>query len=296
MKKVLLTGASGYIGSNLVRKLNNENIEVHALILPETNFEYLEDIKSLIHFHIYDGSTESVFKAVKSSTPDLIFHLASLFLSEHKSEDINNLINSNVLLGTQLLEAMSKNSIKNFINTGTSWQHYQNEDYNPVNLYAATKQAFEDIIKYYTETGLIRAITLQLFDTYGPGDNRPKLFKLLRNAAEKNDVLNMSPGEQLIDLVFIDDVVEAFIKAAYRVFNKHDLKNEVYSISSNNPISLKNMVELYKNTTGLNIQVIWGGRPYRSREVMMPWTGGINLPEWFPERDLYNFFKKDLSK
>ncbi len=296
MKKVLLTGASGYIGSNLVKKLINENIEVHALILPETNFEYLENIKNSIQFHLYDGSTESVFDAVKNSTPDMVFHLASLFLSEHKSDDIINLIKSNVLLGTQLLEAMSKNSVKNFINTGTSWQHYHNEDYNPVNLYAATKQAFEDILKYYTEAGLIKAITLQLFDTYGPADNRPKLFKLLRNSVEKNEVLNMSPGEQLIDLVYIDDVVDAFLNAAHRVFNNHNLKNEVYTVSSNNPISLKDLVELYKDTTRLNIQVIWGGRPYRDREVMIPWTSGKNLPDWFPKQDLHSSFKKDLSR
>ncbi len=280
MKKILITGVSGYIGSNLARKLIDNKTEVHALILPDINFEYLEDIKDRIAFHIYNGTTESVFDAVKKSEPDIVYHLASLFLSEHRSDDIINLIKSNVLLGTQMLEAMSKNGIHKIINTGTSWQHYLNQDYNPVNLYAATKQAFEDILRYYTEAGFISAITLHLFDTYGPGDNRPKLFKLLKNAAENNQTLNMSPGEQLIDLVYIDDVVNAFQIAGNYLLQKNDIINTVYGISSGNPIPLKQIVDQFNETYYKKVSVNWGGRPYRKREVMKTWNKYNSLPGW----------------
>jgi len=282
MKKILITGATGYIGSNLSRKLIHDGIEVHTLILPDINYEYIEDIKYDINYHVYDGTTGSVFDAVKNSKPDIVYHLASLFLSEHKSEDIINLINSNILLGTQLLESMSQLGVKYLINTGTSWQHYMNEEYNPVNLYAATKQAFEDILKYYTEAGFINAISLHLFDTYGPGDNRPKLFKLLKNAADKNETLNMSPGEQLIDLVYIDDVVDAFKLAGNYILLNNKITNDVYGVSSGIPLPLKTIVEEFVKAYGKIIPINWDGRPYRKREVMNPWFGYNNLPNWAP--------------
>ena len=69
-------------------------------------------------------------------------------------------MSSNITFGTQLVEAMVANGCYQFVNTGTSWQHYENDEYNPVNLYAATKQAFEDILRYYVETSALRVITL----------------------------------------------------------------------------------------------------------------------------------------
>ena len=71
MKKILITGATGYIGSNLSRKFINDGTEVHALVLPDINFEYIYDIKHNLIFHIYDGTTESVFNALKKSEPDI---------------------------------------------------------------------------------------------------------------------------------------------------------------------------------------------------------------------------------
>jgi len=280
MKKILITGATGYIGSNLSRKFINDGTKVHALVLPDINFEYIDNIKNNLIFHIYDGTTESVFKAVKQSEPDIVYHLASLFLSEHKSEDIINLTNSNILLGTQLLEAMTKHGVNTLINTGTSWQHYNNEEYNPVNLYAATKQAFEDILKFYTDSGFIRAVSLHLFDTYGPGDNRPKLFNMLKNASEKNETLNMSPGEQLIDLVYIDDVVNAFQLAGNYILKHDKIINEIHGVSSGDPGTLKEIIEIYNSISDKKVHVVWGGRPYRRREIMIPWNTFSTLPNF----------------
>jgi nucleoside-diphosphate-sugar epimerase len=282
MKKIFITGGTGYIGSNLIRRLLQEDREVHALVLPDTSLEYIEDCKEKVTFHIYDGSTTSVFDALSQSKPDVVFHLASLFLSEHKSDDITHLIESNVLLGTQLLEAMQKNEVKNLVNTGTSWQHYLNNNYNPVNLYAATKQAFEDILKYYTETGQISAVSLHLFDSYGPGDKRPKFLKLLKDTIDQKNELNMSPGEQLLDLVYIDDIINAFIISRDMLENNTGVLNEVYGISSRKPMKLKEIVKLFGEEYGKHVSVNWGGRPYRNREVMVPWDSYKILPGWKP--------------
>jgi nucleoside-diphosphate-sugar epimerase len=212
-KTALVTGATGFIGSHLARRLVKDGWAVHAVVRSSSKRDLIHDIEHAIHFHIYDGTIDSMQGILAESRPDTIFHLASLFLSQHQPRDITALIQSNITFGTHLVEAAVVNGCFQFINTGTSWQHYENEDYNPVNLYAATKQAFEDILKYYVEAHGVKVITLKLFDTYGPDDPRPKLMNLLKRAAETGETLEMSPGEQLIDLVHVDDVVEAFCTA-----------------------------------------------------------------------------------
>ena len=94
---------------------------------------------------------------------------------------------------------MTVNGVSKIINTGTFWQHYENREYSPTCLYAATKQAFESILHYYVEAKFLMIITLILFDSYGPSDPRPKLFSLLQEARQSEKVIAMSPGEQKID-------------------------------------------------------------------------------------------------
>lgn len=144
----------------------------------------------------------------------------------------------------------------------------------------ATKQAFEDVLKFYVEASKLKVITLKLFDTYGQDDPRPKLFTLLRKVAEEQAELAISPGEQLIDLVYIDDVVDAYFLDAKRLMDNKVSNMEEYAISSGNPISLKELVAVYSRTIGKPLPIEWGGRAYRSREVMVPWNKGKKLPGW----------------
>jgi len=240
-KKYLISGGSGFIGSHLAKKLVDLGNEVHIIIIPSCNIDLLKGYEENIIFHEYDGTFHSLDNALVNSKPDVVFHLASVFISQHQPIDIDNLILSNILFGTHLVEAIVQNGVRKLINTGTSWQHYNNSEYDPVNLYAATKQAMEDIIKYYCEADKLYAVHLKLFDTYGPNDPRPKLLNLLKKAILTGEVLEMSGGEQLIDLVYIDDVVEAFYIASEFIFNTKYI-NCSYGISSNSPIKLKNLI------------------------------------------------------
>ena len=244
--------------------------------------------------HIYDGSYESLLKAIEHSRPDVVFHLASHFVAEHRMADINPLLEGNLCFGTRLLEAMSACEVRHFVNTGTSWQHFHGEAYDPVCLYAATKQAFEDILAFYASSGQIRAITLKLFDTYGPGDNRPKLLPALRRAAQSGEVLRMSPGEQMLDLVYIDDVVDAYVCASNWLMENDIAQAGSYAVSSGQSVPLRGLVELMQELTGGKPQVEWGARPYRVREVMQPWRGGNAVPGWTPNTGLRQGLEKIL--
>lgn len=278
----LITGATGFVGSHLARRLVRDGCQVHIVVRPTSNLDQLKEAEEKVIVHRHDGSTKGMIEIVQAASPEVVFHLASLLFSEHQSKDIEPLITSNLLFGTQLLEAIKIAGVTNLVNTGTSWQHYENDEYNPVNLYAATKQAFEDILRYYVQTSLLKVITLKLFDTYGPDDPRPKLFALLRKVLETQESLVMSPGEQLVDLVYIDDVVEAFIVAAERVLSDKGAAQEDFAVTSGNPIPLKELVREVAKACGRPIPINWGGRPYRSREVMVPWTMGAVLSSWRP--------------
>lgn len=277
----LITGATGFVGTNLTCRLVRDGWQVHILSRVGSRLPNAPEFTQVSN-HVHDGSTESMVSCIANSKPDLVFHLASQVLSPHATKDVESLIASNVLLGNQLLEAMKVNGVKRIINTGTFWQHYNNEGYNPVCLYAATKQAFESILEYYVQACGIKAITLTLFDTYGPDDPRQKLFHLLDKAAATGEALDMSAGEQLIDLVHINDVAEAYVIAAQRLLDGQVSRHEHYSVSSGHPLPLKALVQLYAEVTRQNFTVNLGARPYRNREVMVPLSGGSTLPGWLP--------------
>ena len=276
-KKALITGVSGYIGSNLAKSLLGDGWQVGGIIRKDTNLDLLSCAKNNIELSIYDGTVDSLITFIGRHKPDVVFHLASCFIAEHQSDQINDLINSNILFGTHLLEAMKEAGVKKLINTGTAWQHYNNENYNPVCLYAATKEAFEKIIDFYVSAHDLSAITLELFDTYGPNDPRKKIIPLFCKAAQTMEQLLMSPGEQELDLVYIDDILESY-KIAYKMILTQEKGRKKYSVATQKPISLKNLAKIFENVLNKKLNIIWGERAYRKREVMNVWDGGTILP------------------
>lgn len=284
-RTALVTGVSGFVGSHLARRLLAEGWRVHGVVRPESKVTPLPTAGEGWALHRHDGTTEALVAIMAEVQPTVVFHLASLFLSEHQPRDVVALIQSNVLFGTQVVEAMARQKLRLLVNTGTSWQHYENRAYSPVNLYAATKQAFEAVLQYYVEACGLRVITLKLFDTYGPDDPRPKLMNLLKRVAVENQPLAMSPGEQWIDLVHVEDVVQAFLVAAERLRAGIVEGHERYAVSSGQPLSLRELVRQVEQTLGRALPIVWGERPYRAREVMQPWNGE-RLPGWVTEVEL----------
>lgn len=287
------------MGSHLIQTCIDEGWQVGVLYLPEAGLDQILKFLPQINTFAVDQSTESVFSAVEKFKPDVVIHLASIFLAKHTSADIERLIQSNVTYGTQLLDAMATFSVRCLVNTGTSWQHYESVAYNPVNLYAATKQAFEDIAEFYVQSGSLQAITLKLYDTYGRGDPRPKLFNLLEKTIREGSRLEMSPGEQLIDIVHVDDVANAYIVAVKRLLAGQVNGHEKYGVSSGNPIRLRDLAGMFEKISGKPLNVVWGGREYREREVMIPWQNAPSLPGWSPqislEQGIKTLFDQDSS-
>lgn len=293
-ESILITGGTGFVGSNLANKLLRNKVRVHIVARENSDLSSLDLKNEFLEVHIFDERYETLENILKKAKPKIVFHLASLFIAEHESEDIKKIIESNITFGTMLSEAMAKNEIKLLINTGTSWEHEDSDLYKPVNLYAASKKAFNDIIYYFHNAKNFSCITLKLFDTYGYNDKRNKLLSLLQQYAISGKELKMSEGEQLLDLVFIDDVIEAFICAAIKLIESNSNLFEEYAISSGEFISLKNLCFLVSDTLQKKLNVVFGARPYREREVMNPWRPGNILPDWKPENDMQTSIKNFL--
>lgn len=275
--RILVTGATGFVGQHLLPYLEKQGHEVYALVRPSTDGSKVYTN----HLYVFENDIEHLASYLLENHVDGIIHLASLCIAEHKPEDIKNIVTSNVYLGTAVMEAAVKAGVKWFLNTGTIWQNYNVEPYSdtycPVNLYAASKQAFMDMAKYYTEVSDIKFCTLKLCDTYGANDTRRKIFALFEQIAKTGECLKMSPGEQKLDIVHIDNVVLDFEALAEKLDNGEQLREE-YVVSSGRQRSLKEIAKQYEIDHQVILNIEWGGRPYRKREVMVPYIG-YQLPK-----------------
>ena len=275
--KIFLTGANGFIGSHLKNFLEKDGDEVFSCyrdkkFAGKNDFIYEEKINNLINF----------FKKIK---PDMVIHLGALFISEHKSHDVEPLISSNIKFTNYILEAMSKSGCDKIINTGTSWQNYKNNYYSPVSLYAATKQASLDILYYYHKVHNINYINLKLFDTYGPNDKRKKLFQLLLSHNNKSKKLKMTGGNQKNNLTHVFDVCRANNITKKILYSKKNCSLE-YAVASSKNIKLKNLVNKFIKLNKLKINIGWGEKNYRKIEVFEPWNNYKIVPRYKPQYDL----------
>jgi nucleoside-diphosphate-sugar epimerase len=298
-KSAFVTGATGFIGSHLTAHLRNAGWRVGILARPETIEK--NGLRRAGAVYAYRGLTDEVIDAVTDFRPDVVFHLASLFLVAHSPEQIVALVQSNVLFGTQLLEGMSQAGCTALVNAGTAWQNYtpeppfDSQNYMPVNLYAATKQAFEDIAAFYVESAGLRLVTLRLFDTYGPGDKRRKLVRLLIDTLMTGQPLEMSPGDQTLDLVHVEDICRAFLHAGKLTMARSEAGAKVFAVGSTPRLTLRQVVATFEEAAQRKLPIEFGKRPYRSPEVMHPWEGPA-LPGWEPTISLLDGIRNVIAQ
>lgn len=275
---ILMTGATGYIGEKIIYELKNNNYSVTILIRKSS---MVTDIKEKVDEVIVIDDYDSIENQLEGKNYDVYINLCGYYIGNHKNKDILKLFDANAILPTYVTDAFIKNGGKYIIHTSSYYQCYNNEQFNPVNLYASTKRAYEDVLKYYTKQYDVCAYVLQLFDTYGADDTRNKVFNLVRRL-NKTEELDMSKGEQKMYFCYIDDVVAAYIKSLDLIVKEKINVKKKYSIRAEETIELKTFVNMYMDAIGYYKKINWGKRPYMEREILNPTNYGEVLPGWKP--------------
>ena len=277
--KIGIIGSNGFFGNNLNFYFNKKN-----------NYK-------IFNFSSYNKYKKKWIKKVcneiKINKPDIIINCAANQNLDDDRKAIEELFNSNLYSNIMFLNQSVKNkNFKGYISFGTKWEFDSNRNYNPLNFYAATKNANDIFFQYYSLKKKITTISLKIFDTYGINDKRNKIFNLLLRKYKKNQTLKITPGKQFLDYVHINDVCE-LINLICEDIRKDKLKGfKMFTVSSKNPIKLKFLVRLLNLNLNKKIKVKIGAKKYRSNEAMKPIKKIINYPGWKPKLNLVKEIKK----
>jgi len=271
---ILITGATGFIGSHLVERLIKE--KKHKLILIKRKISNIWRIKEFIDkCLIYDyedlSDLEKIFKENKI---DLVIHLAAKIIKKEESENEKlEMIKTNVIFPTYLLEKCVKYNVDYFINTGSFFEYKKslkplNEKslLEPFNFYAVTKISFETVLKYYCQINKIKGITLKLAYPFGEKDNDNRLVINLIKCIIKNRSIETTAFEQKWDFIYIDDVVNAYMKAIHYI--KKIKQYEIFNIGSGKTHSFKKIARILAKISQNQPKILMGKLPYRQNEIM----------------------------
>ncbi|MGC8622026.1 MAG: NAD-dependent epimerase/dehydratase family protein [Caldisphaera sp.] len=307
--KVLLTGANGFIGSYVIDNLvKDESYEIGITLRKSSDiWRIKENIQKIESFFVDQIDIDEIISNFK---PDIVIHLAVYYKKRHIYGNIDEMLKTNVIFPTKLLDSMIKNNVHFFINTGTFTEYAVDKNdlttqsqISPANLYSATKVSFEDILKFYGSNYNLNAVTLKLFAPYGYKDNRKKLIPYLINCALSGKVAETSPGDQRWDFIYVKDVADAYMKSINYLMNSRQ-NYSTFNIGSGENHSIKEIAEIISNL-GKKLQVNWGAIPYSNPEtfyVKADITSSRNILKWWPKYSIrdgisetYEWYKEHTS-
>lgn len=264
MSKILVTGAAGFIGAAVAKKLADQNHEVYTIDnLSTGKREKIPDKVKYVIGNVYDKEALAEFENIAF---DAMIHIAGQSSGEISFEDPEYDLNTNAMSTLMLLKMALKQKCKNFIYAssmsvyGDAENSLVTEQTAPVpkSFYAVGKLASENYMRIYSSYG-IRCTALRFFNVYGVGQNMDNMKQgmasiYLSQALRNGHILVKGAKDRFRDFVYIDDVVSAVLLAMKRQGKEY----EVYNVSNMRPVTVEHVIDVIKEKLGGDITVEYG--------------------------------------
>lgn len=268
MKRVIVTGGSGFVGANLVRRLISDGHEVHLLMRPGFQRWRVEEILQQVRVHELDMLQYETLEAiVRSIRPDWIFHLAAHGAYSWQ-DDFKQILDTNLHSTIHLVQACVGCGFEAFVHAGSSSEYglkdhapSESEAVVPNSHYAVAKAAATLYCQFVARRDHAPITTLRLYSAYGPYEEARRLVPNLILKGLQGAYPPLVSPDTARDYVFVDDVVEGLLAAA---LSANTTKGEIYNLGSGKQTSLLEMVETVRQVLSINEKPVWGSMTARA--------------------------------
>ncbi len=249
-KKFLITGSAGFVGSHLARRLIAEGADLHLILREGSSLERIKDIEGQFTKHFCDLTDIEMVKNILSYVrPNGIFHLAAQSQHWGFTPKTNDLVRSNILATIELMEAASSLDLDFFVNTGSFAEVGASDLYSisriPGTLFG---QALGQKGKPF--------VTVRVFTPYGPYIQEGKIIYNMITKALRDEHLELSSPKVNRDFIYIDDLVEIYLRAGERA---KDIKGEIIDAGTGVSTTLEELAQSVLKYSDSKSGVMWKG-------------------------------------
>lgn len=268
-ERFLVTGATGFVGSCIVRELVHRKKRVNILVRNKELNWRLQDVASQINIYECDLLSTSLHEVIDTISPTVIFHLAA-YGALPKEEDVDRMIDVNIKGTRNLILTLKKHMFRLFINTGSSSEYgikdrkMREEDVcEPINDYGVAKVAVTLFCQKIAKTESLPIVTFRLFSPYGYYEKKNRLMPTLIYNSLNNKTIDLTSPSYVRDFIFIEDVVNAYMLAV----EKPVTPGEIINIGSGEQSSIGQVAELILKLTGGKSSLQWGAKKGQARQI-----------------------------
>jgi CDP-paratose synthetase len=285
MKKIFVTGSTGFLGAAIVKLLVASGYETHCLKRESSDLFRLNSVLNKINLVELEGI--NYIEYFRGHQIDCILHCATNYGRLEKNPI--DTIEANLLLPLKILYAASNSNVKSFINTDTILD-------KRINHYSLSKKQFLSWLETYSNN--LTCVNVALEHFYGPGDDPSKFVAMMiKEMLNNSEEINLTAGEQKRDFIYIDDVVNAFIIILKHMSSQKNGFYE-YEVGSGSNVKIKSLVKLIKELSKCeDTKLNFGAIRYRGNEIMASTIDISNLLKlgWKPQYTLESGLLKTIE-
>jgi len=301
-KKILVTGASGFVGANLVRYFLKKGANISILKRRQSNLWRIKDIAGQVSVYNADLLDHAgLDRVIKRINPEVILHAAT-YGGYVVQDNASRILKTNFDGTVNLLSSCLKNGFELFINTGSSSEYgikgfpmRESDLLEPVTVYGVSKAAASVYCQSMARKYGLPIVTLRLFSPYGYFDDKSRLVSYVILSCLKNKTVNISSPNSVRDFIFIEDVVNAYEKTMER---SNEVGGAIFNIGSGKQCSIQRLAGMISRAMGNNIAVKYQIKP-SARVEPRNWVADISSSyaelDWKPRFNLEEGLKKAIS-